>query len=317
LSFCDPVWSAVPVADASCDDEFCVLGVVGADCVVVSAGDELVLGSADEVVLELDGVELVELVLESLGVVAVEEPPDVPSAGCVEELPSVELEDWLAVWSGAVAWVFDASVVPACDESGVPVCDCWSVVVVELLDESVAAGWLPVVPVDVSAQAPGVAKNSVRPAVVIARAANPPRRIRLLEALPLAASRVRSSCVRTRDHDSVATQLVRMSTVARRARSSRSRVLDHDSAIRPGLSRFTKRVRSSRFRALDHDSIGLRGAKWPCSVEKARLRSTGSACFPDHRSSCSPLGMAICRAACWPPPRARSRSATPERAIDL
>jgi hypothetical protein len=40
-----------------------------------------------------------------------------------------------------VAWVFDdPSVVPTCEESGVPVCVCWSVVVVELLDVSVAAG---------------------------------------------------------------------------------------------------------------------------------------------------------------------------------
>jgi len=232
--------------------------------------------------------------------------------------------------------VFDVpSVVPTCDESGVPVCDCWSVVVVELLDVSVAAGWLSVVPVvelldvsvaagwvsvvpvDVSAQALGVAKNRVSPATVIARAANPPRRICLFRALPSAASRVRSSCDCTLDHDSVATHEVRMSTIARRARSSRSRVLDHDSAIRPGLTRLTKRVRSSRFRVLDHDSIGLPGANRLVSVEKARLRSTGSVCFPDHRSSCSPLEIAICRAACSSAPCARSRRATAQKAEHL
>lgn len=76
LSFCEPVWSAVPVADAFCDDELSVLGSVGAESVAVSAG-----------------VEVVESVLVSVGVVPVDDPPEVPLAGCVEELPSVELVD--------------------------------------------------------------------------------------------------------------------------------------------------------------------------------------------------------------------------------
>jgi len=125
--------------------------------------------------------------------------------------------------------------------------------------------------------------------------------------------RIRSTCSRRSDHDSVLSSLSRMSTVARiQVRSSCSRTLDHDSATR-GLEPLTMvlRVRSTPGLALDLDVgvpcvagvvVGASRVRSPrspasdharfvlCGVPVREPRSAGSACFPDHCSTvnCTP-----------------------------
>ena len=121
--------------------------------------------------------------------------------------------------------------------------------------------------------------------------------------------RIRSTCSRRPDHDSVASSLSRMSTVARiQVRSACFRTPDHDSTTR-GLEALTMTlspIRSTPDFALDHDvgrpcvtgvedeASRVRSPPSPafdldsvllCGAAANERRSTGSACSPDH---CSP-----------------------------
>jgi hypothetical protein len=106
-----------------------------------------------------------------------------------------------------------------------------------------------------SAKAAGAERNN---AMVAAEIATPPTagRVQLSEVwVPAPSRRIRSTCACRFDHDSVATSLSRMSTVARiQVRSSCFGTFDHDSATR-GLEALTVlgRVRSTPGVAPDHD----------------------------------------------------------------
>ena len=115
-----------------------------------------------------------------------------------------------------LAWLV-AGDVPVPLTLDVPPEGCWAPGVPDgepcgLVVVTVVAVWPPEAPL--SAIATGVARSSARPTIDTASAAQTPCPIQLPRFAPATAIRVRSSCLRTLDHDSATTLLQRMSTSA-------------------------------------------------------------------------------------------------------
>jgi hypothetical protein len=291
---------------------------------------EFELGGLSTVVGVVPEVSVVGVV--SVVFVVVDDPPGGPVAvggdpvesgllaleTMIVRVPFPVSEPGLALPGASPCWVAGPSVVtvdgPRVDwlSTGVPVSvvDVVVVVVSLVLGVTWPAVATGVAPVGwASAKAAGAERNN---AIVAAEIATPPTpgRVQLGAVwVPTPSRRIRSTCSRRLDHDSVATSLSRMSTVARiQVRSSCFRPFDHDSATR-GLEALTVlgRVRSTPGVASDHDDgrplvrglfIGVSRARSPrvrasdhvsflvlIGAAEDELRSPESVCFPDHCSS--------------------------------